>query len=128
MEMYRSIGTHPMSRDVELHSWYDWCLVDSLICLHFFQYMNFSKQRKKRHKQVAMDNMIHVIRTEPSICHRDTAFNILGYSFMQENKPINAFICFAQSLKICPHHNAAKLYLGIMHRRVIGSQRRPLPY
>ncbi|KAL3847847.1 hypothetical protein ACJMK2_018738 [Sinanodonta woodiana] len=117
MEMLRSIGAPSKLRN-EYDSWYDWGVVDSLICLYFFQYLNFSRQGKERHKQVAMYNMIHVIRTEPNISHRDTAFNLLGYSFMQENQLTNAFRCFVSSLNIRPYHNAAKFYLGLIFSRI----------
>ncbi|KAL3847834.1 hypothetical protein ACJMK2_018725 [Sinanodonta woodiana] len=119
MEMFRSIGAPSELRHKHFDSWFEWCVVDSLICLYFFQYLNFSRQRKERHTQMAMDNMIHVIRTEPGIPHRDTAFNLLGYSFMQENQLTNAFRCFVQSLNIRPHHNAAKFYLGIIFNRIV---------
>ncbi|KAL3847842.1 hypothetical protein ACJMK2_018733 [Sinanodonta woodiana] len=118
MEMFRSIGAPSDKREEKVDLWYDWGVVDSLICLYFFQYQNFSRQRKERHKQVAMYNMIHVIRTEPNIHHRDTAFNLLGYSFIQENQLTNAFICFMQSLSIRPYHNSAKLYLGIIFNMI----------
>ncbi|KAL3847815.1 hypothetical protein ACJMK2_018707 [Sinanodonta woodiana] len=114
MEMFRSIGAPKELRIKHRVSWYDCCVVDSLICLYFFQYLNFHRQGKERHKKVVMYNMIHVIRTEPEIPHRDTAFNLLGYSSMQENQLTNAFRCFTQSLNIRPYHNAAKFYLGII--------------
>ncbi|KAL3847193.1 hypothetical protein ACJMK2_018117 [Sinanodonta woodiana] len=117
MEMFRSIGA-PSELRKRNDSWYDWGVVDSLICLYFFQYLNFHRQGKERHKQVAMYNMIHVIRIEPKIHHRDTSFNLLGFSFMQENQLSNAFRCFMQSLNICPYHNAAKFYLGIIFNRI----------
>ncbi|KAL3847812.1 hypothetical protein ACJMK2_018704 [Sinanodonta woodiana] len=117
MEMFRSIGA-PSEFRKDSDFWYDWGMVDSLICLYFFQYLNFSRQGKERHKQVAMYNMIHVIRTEPDITHRDTAFNLLGYSFIQENQVTNAFRCFIHSLNIRPFHNAAKFYLGIIFNRI----------
>ncbi|KAL3847831.1 hypothetical protein ACJMK2_018723 [Sinanodonta woodiana] len=118
MEMFRSIGTPAELREEHVDLWYDWGVVDSLICLYFFQYQNFCRQCKERHKQIAMYNMIHVIRTEPNIPHRDTAFNLLGYSFIQENQLTNAIRCFIQSLNIRPHHNAAKFYLGIIFNRI----------
>ncbi|KAL3847908.1 hypothetical protein ACJMK2_018799 [Sinanodonta woodiana] len=101
MEMYRSVGTPRGLRDENEHFWYDWAVVDSLTI----------------NKQIAMDNMIYVIRTEPSIPHRDTALNLLAYCYMQENQPRNAFICLRKSLKICPHHNSAKFYLGLLLRK-----------
>ncbi|KAL3847816.1 hypothetical protein ACJMK2_018708 [Sinanodonta woodiana] len=122
MEMFRSVSALSELKQELTNIWYDWSVVDSLICLYFFQYLNFSRQGKERHKQVAMDNMIHLIRTEPNIPHRDTAFNLLGYSFIQENQLTNAFRCFVQSLIIRPHHNAAKFYLGILFSRISASE------
>ncbi|KAL3847846.1 hypothetical protein ACJMK2_018737 [Sinanodonta woodiana] len=122
MEMFRSIGA-PIQLRIIYESWYDWGVVDSLMCLYFFQYLNFSRQGKERHKQVAMDNMIHVIRTDPIIPHIDTAFNLLGCSFIQENQLSNAFSCFNLSLKIRPYHNAAKFYLGILFNRIRVTER-----
>ncbi|KAL3847904.1 hypothetical protein ACJMK2_018795 [Sinanodonta woodiana] len=121
MEMYRSVGSPRGLRDEKEHFWYDWAVVDSFTCLYFFQYMNFSRQGKDRHKQVAMDNMIHVIRTEPDIRHRDTALNLLAYCYMQENQPRNAFTCLRESLKFCPHHNSAKFYLGLLYNKVVAA-------
>ncbi|KAL3847829.1 hypothetical protein ACJMK2_018721 [Sinanodonta woodiana] len=127
MEMFRSVSASSELRE-HLDFWYDWGVVDSLICLYLFQYLNFSIQGKERHKQVAMDNMIHLIRTEPKIPHRDTAFNLLGYSFIQENLPNNAFICFTQSLNIRPYHNAAKFYLGIIFNTIHATEIRHTHY
>ncbi|KAL3847903.1 hypothetical protein ACJMK2_018794 [Sinanodonta woodiana] len=121
MEMYRSVGTPRGLRDENEHFWYDWVVVDSITCLYFFQYLNLSRQGKDRHKQIAMDNMIYVIRTEPDIPHRDTALNLLAYCYMQENQPGNAFICLRESLKICPHHNSAKFYLGLPFKKVVAA-------
>ncbi|KAL3847428.1 hypothetical protein ACJMK2_018337 [Sinanodonta woodiana] len=133
MEMFRSVGSPPHLReptqlaDAYKH-WYDWCVVDSLMCLYFFQYINFSKQRKERHRQVAMDNMINVIRTESNILHKDTALNLLGYSFMKEDRLSNAFVCFNESLKIRPYHNAARFHLAILFQRTLTSHGRLAHY
>ncbi|KAL3847843.1 hypothetical protein ACJMK2_018734 [Sinanodonta woodiana] len=128
MEMFRSIGAPSELREEHTDFWYDWGVVDSLICLYFFQYLNFCRQGKERHKQVVMYNMIHVIRTEPNILHKDTTFNLLGYSFIQENQLTNAFRCFMQSLNIRPYHNAAKLYLGIIFNRIPTTEMRHKQY
>ncbi|KAL3847427.1 hypothetical protein ACJMK2_018336 [Sinanodonta woodiana] len=133
MEMFRSVGSPPHVREpTQLTDaykyWYDWCVVDSLMCLYFFQYINFSKQRKERHRQVAMDNMINVIRTESNILHKDTALNLLGYSLMKEDRLINAFVCFTKSLKISPHHNAAKFHLALLFQRTLTNHGRRAHY
>ncbi|KAK3582102.1 hypothetical protein CHS0354_009159 [Potamilus streckersoni] len=123
MEMFRSIGVASELRKEFIDSWFDWGVVDSIVCLYFFQYLNSSRQGNKRHKEVAMYNMIHVIRTLPDSIHRDTAFNLLGYSFMHENQLTNAYCCFNQSLKIRPYHNAAKFYLGLLFNRIHATDR-----
>ncbi|KAK3584701.1 hypothetical protein CHS0354_021374 [Potamilus streckersoni] len=123
MEMFRSIGAPSELREESSDSWFDWSVVDSLMCLYFFQYLNFSRQRKVKHKQVALDNMIHLISTESDMLHRDTALNILGYSFAQENQLTNAYICFLESLKVRPFYNAAKFYLGIIFNRILATAR-----
>ncbi|KAL3882581.1 hypothetical protein ACJMK2_028911 [Sinanodonta woodiana] len=117
VEMYRSIGTPLGVRDEDKYFWYDWAVVDSTMCLYFFQYLNFSRQGKDRHKQVAMDNMIHLIKTEPTNPHKDTALNVLSYCYMQDNQPIKAFCCLRESLKNCPHHNAAKFFVGLLFKK-----------
>ncbi|KAL3847432.1 hypothetical protein ACJMK2_018341 [Sinanodonta woodiana] len=133
MEMFRSVGSpqhlrEPTELPDEYKYWHDWCVVDSLMCLYFFQYINFSKQRKERHRQVAMDNMINVIRTESNILHKDTALNLLGYSFMKEDRLFNAFVCFTESLKIRPYHNAARFHLALLFQRTLTSHRRHAHY
>ncbi|KAK3589955.1 hypothetical protein CHS0354_034977 [Potamilus streckersoni] len=127
MEMFRSVGSPPQLRD-EYEYWYAWGVVDSLMCLYFFQYLNFSRQGKERHKQVALEKMINVIKTESNILHKDTALNLLGYSFMKEDQLTNAFVCFTLSLKIRPYHNAAKFYLALLFKRVLNNQRRHVHY
>ncbi|KAK3593391.1 hypothetical protein CHS0354_021965 [Potamilus streckersoni] len=117
MEMFRSIGALSKFRDMD-ETYFDWGVVDSRTCLYFFQYMNFSRQAKETHKWVAMNNMIHVIKTGTEIIHRDTALNLLGYSFMQERQLTNAFRCFILSLEFRHHHNAAKFHLGILFNKV----------
>ncbi|KAK3576833.1 hypothetical protein CHS0354_002625 [Potamilus streckersoni] len=128
MEMYRSVGVPLGIRDKEDHFWYGWAVVDSLVCLHFFQYLNFIQQGKDRHKQVALDNMINVIQTESDIPHKDTALNLIAYCYVQNYQPRNAFICLRESIKICPHHNAAKFYLGILFKRVVAVCTKPSMY
>ncbi|KAK3584702.1 hypothetical protein CHS0354_021375 [Potamilus streckersoni] len=125
MEMFRSVGTPSELKEENSDSWFDWGVLDSLMCLYFFQYLNFSRQRKVKHKQVALDNMIHVISTDPEILHRDTALNVLGYSFTQENQLTKACRCFMESLKIRPYYNAAKFYLGILFNRIHATGRGP---
>ncbi|KAL3872305.1 hypothetical protein ACJMK2_040238 [Sinanodonta woodiana] len=118
MEMLRSIGARPYLSDANNPLCYDWVDVDSLMCLYFFQYLNFVKLGKERHKQAALDNMIHVMRTDQNIPHRETELNLLGYCLMRESQFINAFVCFNKSLKLCPHHNAARFYLGILFLKI----------
>ncbi|KAK3582103.1 hypothetical protein CHS0354_009160 [Potamilus streckersoni] len=59
MEMFRSIGAPSELRKEHFDSWFDWGVVDSVVCLYFFLYLNFSRQGNDRHKEVAMYNMIH---------------------------------------------------------------------
>ncbi|KAK3602364.1 hypothetical protein CHS0354_011198 [Potamilus streckersoni] len=118
MEMFRSSAVRPDVRDANKPLWYEWADVDSLMCLYFFQYLNFSILGKERHQQAALDNMIYVMKTESNMSHRETEFNLLGYCFMKESKFLNAFVCFNKSLKLCPHHNAAKFYLGILFHKI----------
>ncbi|KAK3590341.1 hypothetical protein CHS0354_025732 [Potamilus streckersoni] len=119
MEMFRSLVAPPILK----YFWYEWAVVDSLFCLHFLQFLNFSRQGKIQNKQVAISNMIHVIRTEPDIPHRDTALNLLGYCFLLENEPQKAFVCFSKSLQILPYHNASKFYLGLLLQKVNATQK-----
>ncbi|KAK3584700.1 hypothetical protein CHS0354_021373 [Potamilus streckersoni] len=123
MKMFRSIGATS-----KIDFWFDWIVVDSLMCIYFFQYLNLSRQGNGRHKEVAMYNMIHVTRTLPDILHRDTAFSLLGYSFMHENQLINAYSCFNQSLIIRPYHNAAKFFLRLLFNRIHATDRGHTPY
>ncbi|KAK3596153.1 hypothetical protein CHS0354_013741 [Potamilus streckersoni] len=118
MEMFRSLGVPSELREESSDIWFDWAEIDSLMCLYFFQYLNFSRQRKVKHKHAALDNMIHVVSTEPDILHRDTSLNILGYSFTQENQLTSAYRCFIESFKIRPYYNAAKFHLGILFNRI----------
>ncbi|KAK3596151.1 hypothetical protein CHS0354_013737 [Potamilus streckersoni] len=128
MEMFRSIGVSSELYEEYFNSWFHWGVVDSLMCLYFYQYLNFSRQGKERHKQAVMYNMIHMIMTKPDIFHRDTAFNLLGYSFMHENQLTNAYICFNLSLTIRPYHNAAKFYLGLLFNRIHATERGHMHY
>ncbi|KAK3576836.1 hypothetical protein CHS0354_002629 [Potamilus streckersoni] len=128
MEMYRSVGKPQGIKDEEKHLWNDWVVVDSLLCFYFLQYLNFSRLGKDRHKQAAMDNMIHVIKIEADIKHTDSALNILAYCFLQENQLRNAFFCLRESLKICPHHNAAKFYMVLLFKKVVAACIRPSIY
>ncbi|KAL3872303.1 hypothetical protein ACJMK2_040236 [Sinanodonta woodiana] len=116
MEMLRSIGACMYLSDANNLSCYELTYVDSFMCLYFFQYLNFAKLGKERHKQAALDNMLHVMRTEQNIPHRETELNLLGYCFMRESQFINAFVCFNKSLRICPY--AARFYLGILFLKI----------
>ncbi|KAL3891219.1 hypothetical protein ACJMK2_003482 [Sinanodonta woodiana] len=117
IEMYRSVCAPPALRDEEKHFWYDWAVVDSLMCLHFFQYLNFLMLKIESHKMASVEKMVQVIRTEPYIPNRETELNLLGYCLMRESQVKNAFICFKKSMTTCPHHNAAKFHLGIMFQK-----------
>ncbi|KAK3584680.1 hypothetical protein CHS0354_021350 [Potamilus streckersoni] len=123
MEMFRSVGLTPGFRVLCKHFWYDWAVVDSVFCLHFLQYLSFCRQGKKRHKQAAMNNMLHLTKTRPSIQHRETGLNLFGYCLVQEGKLRAAYKCFAESLGIRPYHNAAKFYLGILFQKVVAARR-----
>ncbi|KAL3872118.1 hypothetical protein ACJMK2_040070 [Sinanodonta woodiana] len=116
MEMFRTVGTlQAVSKD---EHWYEWAVLDYRMCLYFFQYLNFDRLGKERFQQVAINNMIDVIRAEPKIPHRETGLNLVGYSFMREEQLRNSFTCFFISLKIRPHNNAAKFFLAILFRKV----------
>ncbi|KAK3602366.1 hypothetical protein CHS0354_011200 [Potamilus streckersoni] len=118
MEMFRSSAVRPDIRDANKPLCYELADVDSLMCLYFFQYLNFSRLGKERHQQAALDNMICMMRTDVNNPHRETELNLLGYCFMRESQYINAFICFNKSMNFCPHHNAAKFYLGILFHKI----------
>ncbi|KAK3602365.1 hypothetical protein CHS0354_011199 [Potamilus streckersoni] len=118
MEMFRSFGERADLRDTNKPLCYELVELDSLMCLYFFQYLNFSRLGKERHQQAALDNMIFLMRTESEMPHRETELNLIGYCFMREYQYINSFICFNKSLKLCPHHNTAKFYLGILFHKI----------
>ncbi|KAK3602367.1 hypothetical protein CHS0354_011201 [Potamilus streckersoni] len=118
MEMFRLFGERSDVRNANKPFCYDLAEVDSLMCLYFFQYLNFSRLGKERHQQAALDNMIFLMRTESQMPQRETEMNLLGYCFMGESQYIDAFVCFYKSLKRCPHHNAAKFYLGILFHTI----------
>ena len=130
-EMQRSVGTLPGSRSEEDHYWYDWAVVDARVYLYFLQYLVSSKLHKDKHRDVAKDNIRAQIACDDRMVladgiarlgHKDTAYNLLGWVYMQEGCLVEAAECFMQSWKIRPYHNAAKFHMRDLMARMSGTQ------
>ena len=119
-EMYRSIGTPPGSRNDVQYTWFDTATVDGKVYLYFLQYLVYSQLNKPANKQVAIDNLVWVLGDDPNLHHTETAYNLLGWIYVQEGRIPEALRCFVTSWEIRPNHNAAKFHVLILAQAMMG--------
>ena len=92
--------------------WYDWAVVDPKVLLYFLRYLNHKKLGMTGSVEADIENMLCVINQRlEHISHLETALNLLGWIYRQENMNNKALGCLHQSLDIKPTHNAAMLQL-----------------
>jgi len=119
-EMFRSLGTTPGSRDEHKDTWFDCAVVDAKVYLHFMQYLVCSRLDREHYKQIAMDNLASMIQHDDAVklYHRETAYNLLGWIYLQEHRTVDAIRCFLYSWQIRPFHNGAKFHMWNVWRTV----------
>jgi len=125
-EMFRSLCTPPGTRAEMKDDWFDWAVVDAKVYLHFMQYLVCSKLEREPHKQIAKDNLVSLIQHAGAydLGHMETAYNLLGWIYLQENQTVDAVRCFIKSWQIRPHHNAAKFHIWNLWRTLTEQQSR----
>ena len=107
-EMYRSIGSPPEGKE----NWHDWAVVDGKVLLYFLLYLNHRQHGMEEQAAVDMDNILRLIQTDQFLGHKETAYNLLGWTYMERRLVAKAMECFKKSLAIKSTHNAAFLLLA----------------
>ncbi|XP_045160729.2 uncharacterized protein LOC123525650 [Mercenaria mercenaria] len=110
-EMFRFSQEEMLERNF-LDYWMDWAVVDSLPYLYFLQYKTYSHLQRAAEKHQALTNLVTTINTEKNLGHRETALNLLGQCFEQENRHMDALCCYIVSLNVRPRNNVAKIHIG----------------
>ena len=106
-EMYRSFGMPPGTRQKGREVWLDWAVIDGKFLLYFLTYLNHRKLNLDVEATFDIVNMSHVVNTDVSLGHKETALNLLGWAYRQEGQVEKAKECFKKSILERPLHNAA---------------------
>jgi hypothetical protein len=110
-ELFRSSQDDLLHRDEDDY-WMDWAVVDSLPYLYFLQYKTYGHLRRPGDQQRALRNLITIInKQDETFGHRETSWNLAGQCMEQEDRPIDAFQCYTNSLYIRPRNNAASFHI-----------------
>ncbi|XP_045158769.2 uncharacterized protein LOC123524553 [Mercenaria mercenaria] len=109
-EMFRSTQEDLLQRD-EDDDWMDSAVVDSLPYLYFLQYKTYRHLQRGADQQRALLQLATTIDTNPDLAHRETALNLLGQCFEQENRYDAALCCYIKSRNIRPRNNAANIHI-----------------
>ena len=117
-EMYRSVFTLPADLS-KSDFWFSWIIVDSQVYLYFLQYNLASRTGDLVQKQRAINRLLDVVAKDCNLGHRETAYNLLGWIFTQEENFGDAFLCFFRSWSIRPHNNAAKWHFALCFQKLL---------
>jgi hypothetical protein len=122
-ELFRSSHDDLLHRDREDKYWMDLAVVDSLPYLYFLQYKTYGHFRRPVEQQRALQNLITIINDQyQNFGHRETAWNLARQCMEQEDRPVDAFQCYVNSLNIRPRNNAANFHMCRLLYRVYCSQ------
>ncbi|XP_060578427.1 uncharacterized protein LOC132735487 isoform X2 [Ruditapes philippinarum] len=123
-EMYRS--THDgMFHRGPFDCWMDWAVVDPLPFLYFLQYKAYSRLRRQREKQQALDNLSKTIEMDKRIKHlghKETALNLLGQCQEQEERRQAALECYIRSLQVRARNNVAVIHICKILSRLLNQK------
>ncbi|XP_060578425.1 uncharacterized protein LOC132735487 isoform X1 [Ruditapes philippinarum] len=112
-EMYRSTPDGMFHRG-PFDYWMDWAVVDTLPFLYFLQYKTYSRLRREREKQQALDKLSKTIEMDKrikSLWHEETALNLLGQCQEQEERRQEALECYIRSLHVRARNNVAVIHI-----------------
>ncbi|XP_060602813.1 uncharacterized protein LOC132755890 [Ruditapes philippinarum] len=110
-ELFRSTANHKLYRKKHKQFWMDWAIVDSLPYLYFLQYKTYGRLKMAEKQTQAFIDFGIAIDTELALGHKETALNLIGQCFVQENKPDIALDMYIESLKISKINNAANVHI-----------------
>jgi tetratricopeptide (TPR) repeat protein len=116
-EMFRSTAEDRPYRGDDDY-WMDWAVVDSVPYLYFLQYKVYSQLQRPAEQLHALNQLIWTINSEPNLCHRETALNLLGQCMEQENRMDAALCCYMMSLNVRGRNNAAKWHVCRLLARI----------
>jgi tetratricopeptide (TPR) repeat protein len=122
-ELFRSSQDDLLHRD-QNDCWMDMAVVDSLPYLYFLQYKTYGYLRRPGDQQRALINLITIInKQDENFRHRETAWNLAGQCMMeQEDRYVEAFQCYVNSLNVRPRNNAANYHICRLLYRVMCNQ------
>ncbi|XP_053384357.1 uncharacterized protein LOC123563065 [Mercenaria mercenaria] len=109
-EMFRSTQDDLLYRELTDY-WMDWAVVDSLPYLYFLQYKTYRHLQRFDDQHQALAKLARTIETTRNLGHRETALNLLGQCWEQENQPNKALLCYMMSLKVRERNNAARFHI-----------------
>ncbi|XP_052819192.1 uncharacterized protein LOC128245033 isoform X2 [Mya arenaria] len=122
-EMFRTIEDEDrQQRHPEVfYEWMDLIVIDTILFLHYLQYLTHRQLNQCNRKVVALNNLYYYISSSEGCGHIDTAWNMLGHCYELENNLHLAWICYSKSLQLYPRNNAANWHVArIMNQHIHG--------
>ncbi|XP_052774689.1 uncharacterized protein LOC128213178 [Mya arenaria] len=122
-EMFRRAGDEDRQQRhlAFLYVWMDYIVIDCVPFLHYLQYLTHTQLNQRDRKLRALNNLYFYISSSKGRGHIDTAWNMLGHCYEQENELNIAWVCYTKSLQLYPRNNAANWHVArIMHQHLNG--------
>ncbi|KAK3592631.1 hypothetical protein CHS0354_034705 [Potamilus streckersoni] len=110
-EVFRTTESKTYSEDYQYTK--SLARVDPKVYLYFLEFICHYRQNRTSHKNVALVNMIYVIKRD-FLNHEDTALNLLAYCLREEGKLMNAYNILCKSMKQTEEDNAAKWQIATL--------------
>ncbi|KAL3870704.1 hypothetical protein ACJMK2_038748 [Sinanodonta woodiana] len=122
MEFFRISATPAgVKADTEV-TWRHMAVADSGAYILFLQYQLIHQPWKQKEKQQALVDLMCFIIRDPDQAHKETSYNLLGYSLMEEGNLAEAFWCFARSIEVRPIHNAAMWHMCTLLSKLVNDK------
>ncbi|KAL3870706.1 hypothetical protein ACJMK2_038750 [Sinanodonta woodiana] len=122
MEFFRISATPASAKAKTDISWKHMAVADSCAYIHFLKYQLMSQLCKEKEMEEALANLMDFIAHDQYQAHKETSYNLLGYSLMEEGNLDEAFLCFARSIEVRPIHNAAIWHICTLLSKLVNDK------
>jgi hypothetical protein len=121
-EMFRSSKDDRQHRDEldELDEmWMALPAVDYLPFLYFLKYKVDRHQKSTKEKRLALAKLSYTCTGNATLCHKETALNLLGQCYEDQLWHQEALQCYVYSLLVRKRNNAAKWHICKLLARIL---------
>ncbi|XP_060580990.1 uncharacterized protein LOC132737672 [Ruditapes philippinarum] len=118
-EMFRSSKDDRQHRDERDEMWMDLSVVDFVPFLYFLQYKVNRHQQKTIEKCLALAKLIDTCTRDTTLCHKETALNLLGQCYEDQLEHQKALKYYVSSLQVRKRNNVAVWHICKLLARIM---------